>query len=101
MGQKCSLSKPMLDVAFVAAILPLTVSIYSKLLTAVRADKIVVGFPVNHVHIIVPPVIPAFIAAEQLLLTLRFLLDFRTTILAIHILVFCVRKLRHCLAFTP
>lgn len=90
----------MLNVAIVAAILPFSVSIRPKFFTAVRAGEIVVGFPVNHVHMIVPPVIPALIAAEQLLLTLRFLLDFRTTILAIRILVFRVRKPRQYLAFT-
>ena len=68
----------MLDVAFVAAILPLTVSVRPEFFTAVRASEIVVCFPVNHVHMIVPPVIPTLIAAEQLLLSLRLLLNFRT-----------------------
>ena len=52
----------MRDVAFVAAILPLTVSIGSELFTTVRAGKIVVGFSVNHIRMFLPPVITAGIA---------------------------------------
>lgn len=83
------LSKAMRNVAFVVAILPLAVSIGSELFTAVRAGKIVVGFSVYQ-RTLLPPVIMAGITAEQLLLAFRLLLNFRTAVLAIHILEFCV-----------
>lgn len=79
----------MRNVAFVVAILPLAVSIGSELFTAVRAGKIVVGFSVYQ-RTLLPPVIMAGITAEQLLLAFRLLLNFRTAVLAIHILEFCV-----------
>lgn len=78
----------MLNVAFVAAVLPFTVSIRPEFFTAVRAGEIVVGFPIYHVLMLLPPVIAAGIAAEQFFLTLWLLLDFRTTVLAQHILYF-------------
>lgn len=83
------LSKSMCDVAFVAARLPLAVFIASELFTAFRAGKIVVGFSVYQ-RTLLPPVIMAGITAEQLLLAFRLLLNFRTAVLAIHILEFCV-----------
>lgn len=89
----------MRDVAFVAAIFPLAISVGSELFTAVRASKIVVGFSVNHIRMFLPPVITAGIATEQLLLAFRLLFDFRTAVLAIHILEFCVRESRQRFAF--
>lgn len=89
----------MRDVAFVAAILPLSISIGSELFTAVRAGKIVVGFSFYHIRMLFPPVITACIAAEQFLLSFRLLFDFRTAVLAIHILEFCVRESRQRFSF--
>lgn len=80
----------MLNVAFVAALLPFTVSIRPEFFTTVRVGEIVVGLPIHHVHMLLPPVIMASITAEQLLLAFRLLLDFHTAVLAIHILEFCV-----------
>lgn len=91
----------MLNVAFVAAVLPFTVSIRPEFFTAVRAGEIVVGFPIYHVHMLLPPVIAAGIAAEQLFLTLWLLLDFRTAVLAQHIFVFFVRDSRQRFALSP
>ena len=89
----------MRDVAFVAAILTLAVSIGSELFTAVQAGKIVVGFSVDHIRMLFPPVITTGIAAEQLLLAFRLLFDFRTAVLAIYILEFCVREFRQRFSF--
>lgn len=84
----------MLDVAFVAAILPLAVSIHPEFFTAVRAGKIVADFSIYHIRMLLPPVVTARITAEQLSLAFWLLFDFRTAVLAIHILEFCVGKSR-------
>lgn len=90
----------MLNVAFMAAIFTLAVSICLEFFTAVGTGEIVVGFSIHHVHMLLPPMVTAGIAAEQILFMLWLLLNFRTAILAIHILVFCVWESRQNLAFT-
>src|SRR5574344_287404 len=61
--------KPILDVAFMGAILPLRISIDRKRLLAHRANEVVICFSLHLVEMAVPPFPPAAVGAELLFLS--------------------------------
>jgi len=77
-----NLSKPILYIVLMAAILSPIIAIYYKFLSAVLANNLVVGFTVHIVEVLIPPLISTLIAAEFFLLRFWFLQNIRTTIFA-------------------
>lgn len=73
-------SEPMLDIALMAAILPVAVSIGSKRLPAVQADEIVVGFSIHYVHMRLPTMIATGVTTELFSFALWLLFNFRATV---------------------
>ena len=63
-------SKPILDLALTAAVLSLPISIDLEYLSAIFARDFVIGFLLDLVEMLVPPLIAAFVAAEFFLLSL-------------------------------
>ena len=75
-------SKPILDIALKAAVLPVPVSIRRELLPASLTRVLVVGFPLDQLRVAVPPFVSALVAAETLSFPFRNLPDFRAAVLA-------------------
>jgi hypothetical protein len=67
--------KPGLDVAGVAAVLPIAIAIGHKGLPALRAGVFIEGFSVNLILVRVPPLHAAGIGAELLFLPMRCLFN--------------------------
>lgn len=88
------LSKPMLNVALMAAILAFAVSICLKFFATMQAGKGIVSFPFYHVCMRVPPVSATGITTEQFFLAFWTLFNLSTAVFANNIfagsiMVFC------------
>ena len=73
--------KSVLDIAVVAAVLSLVVSVNGDLLTACKANESGIRPPLALVHMRVPPPVSAFIAAVELFFAARNLHDITATML--------------------
>ena len=71
----------MLDIAVVAAVLSLVVSVNGDLLTACKANESGIRPPLDLVHMRVPPPVSAFIAAVEIFFAARNLHDITATML--------------------
>ena len=75
----------MLNIALMAAVLALVVSICLKFFATMQAGEGVVGFPFYHVCMCVPPVTAAGITAEQFFLAFCPLFNLSAAVFANHI----------------
>ena len=75
--------KSVLDIAVVAAVLSLVVSVNGDLLTACKANESGIRPPLDLVHMRVPPPVSAFIAAVELFFAARNLHDITATMLTL------------------
>jgi len=73
----------MLDIAFMAAVLPFVVSVHCDLLTAGEANESGIRLPLNLVHMCIPPPVSAFIAAVEFFFAARNLYDIPSTMLTL------------------